>query len=401
MAGRKKPVIDLDTGEEWESSHKCAKDLGINQSSLSSCINKGYLTLGRRIVYKGEEEAWLQRRNQIVTRHKSTKLIDLDTGEEFEGICDCANKLGTVLSNVQKGLKKGYLVKGRKICIKGGEEEWKQKYRAIYHMNPDTAYSPIEITYIDLDSKEEWEGIVNCAKALNISSSNIFYGIRNIRAINGRRICRKGEEKEWLKAWEEKYGGSSGMNRLPNVGDTVWFKTACKADGNLFTRTVKGEVIHIAPTDLHPIKIRGLDGTVYYAAIEDIQNRKAKADKKIGLAFTEEQVQWGKAQAVKKMSTIEKELDQVKKVTNAGTEKLKEERKEKEKSMEENKKTEEKKNKELTPGRVAFEFAMTVGAIIADVEHLIKETNPGEEILTNWKLLKSCAAEGAWVELNK
>lgn len=107
---KSKAIICLNTGKKYKSIKAAAKDLGIGDSNIGSCLR------GRAITAKGYRFNYLHESNDRVREEKPKEelipynaraIINIDTGEEFESISKAGEHYGIakgILNEVCKGI---------------------------------------------------------------------------------------------------------------------------------------------------------------------------------------------------------------------------------------------------------------------------------------------------------
>jgi len=81
-----KAVVCIETGECWECASYCAKDLGVNVSSLQESLHNGYRCKGRHYKYVNDLT--------YTINPPPKKVLCVETGEIWESVKECAKAIG-------------------------------------------------------------------------------------------------------------------------------------------------------------------------------------------------------------------------------------------------------------------------------------------------------------------
>lgn len=120
--------------------------------------------------------------------HKKVAIENVETGEVYAGIVDACEKLPCSYNAMCVALRNGGKRRGYHWKYVGKDAVIKT------HKVHDWKGVPV----IDMDTKEEWNSITSCAKALGVEMLNVQSAVRRHYTINGRYIA--------LKEQYEKYG---------------------------------------------------------------------------------------------------------------------------------------------------------------------------------------------------
>lgn len=121
-------------------------------------------------------------------QHKKVAIENVETGEVYAGIVDACEKLPCSYNAMCVALRNGGKCRGYHWKYVGKDAVVKT-----YKVD-DWKGVPV----IDMDTKEEWNSITACAKALGVEMLNVQSAVRRHYTINGRYIA--------LKEQYEKYG---------------------------------------------------------------------------------------------------------------------------------------------------------------------------------------------------
>ena len=114
--GRRKTIVCLETGKQFNSVENAANAIGVSSGFISRQIKAGKPIKGFYYYYAGEmlpDEYRQKIRNQKKKpNNKSRPVICLETGERFESISLVSRMLGISKSNVFHAMKNGSAVHG-------------------------------------------------------------------------------------------------------------------------------------------------------------------------------------------------------------------------------------------------------------------------------------------------
>lgn len=114
--GKRKTIVCLETGKQFNSVENAANAIGVSSGFISRQIKAGKPIKGFYYYYAGEmlsDEYRQKIRNQKKKpNYKSRPVICLETGERFESISLVSRMLGISKSNVFHAMKNGSAVHG-------------------------------------------------------------------------------------------------------------------------------------------------------------------------------------------------------------------------------------------------------------------------------------------------
>ena len=114
--GRRKTIVCLETGKQFNSVENAANAIGVSSGFISRQIKAGKPIKGFYYYYAGEmlpDEYRQKIRNQKKKpNNKSRPVICLETGERFESISLVSRMLGIRKSNVFHAIKNGSTAHG-------------------------------------------------------------------------------------------------------------------------------------------------------------------------------------------------------------------------------------------------------------------------------------------------
>lgn len=106
-----RPVICIETGETWECSTYCAKDIGVNLASLQESLYNGYRCLGKHYKYI-DDDKYVSKNPHLV--------ICVETGKIWKTVQECAEEIGVTPRTVWRycsGKRKCPPGKTYKYCV--------------------------------------------------------------------------------------------------------------------------------------------------------------------------------------------------------------------------------------------------------------------------------------------
>ena len=114
--GKRKTIVCLETGKQFNSVENAANAIGVSSGFISRQIKAGKPIKGFYYYYAGEmlpDEYRQKIRNQKKKPNKNSRpVICLETGERFESISLVSRMLGISKSNVFHAMKNGSAVHG-------------------------------------------------------------------------------------------------------------------------------------------------------------------------------------------------------------------------------------------------------------------------------------------------
>ena len=80
------PLVCVETGQRWECLNYCAKDIGVNPSSIRESLVNGYRCCGLHFRYEEDED--------YIPRQGPYKVRCVETGEIWNSVKECAEAVG-------------------------------------------------------------------------------------------------------------------------------------------------------------------------------------------------------------------------------------------------------------------------------------------------------------------
>jgi hypothetical protein len=86
------PVVCVETGQEWECLNYCAKDMGVNPSSIRESLCNGYRCHGLHFRYAEDDNYTMNKLPR--------KVRCVETGQVWNSARECAEELGVNKRNI-------------------------------------------------------------------------------------------------------------------------------------------------------------------------------------------------------------------------------------------------------------------------------------------------------------
>lgn len=182
-----KPIIDLDTKEEWVSVPACAKALGESTAVITSAITRYYTVNGRKLCRKFDYEAHGDalvekykdvKPKNILNRNRAVRCVE--TNELYENSTDCARKLECSRQAVSAAIRDGFAIKGLHYVMDGD---------AIEDRNFTNGKGRRTLPIIDPDGKMVWKSVKECADYYGLKEQQVRYCIKHNKPLsNGVKV---------------------------------------------------------------------------------------------------------------------------------------------------------------------------------------------------------------------
>lgn len=182
-----KPIIDIDTKEEWVSVPSCARALGTSVSVISSAISRYYTVNGRKLCRKYDYEANGDslfekykdvKPKNILNRNRAVRCVE--TNELFKNSTECAYKLNCSRQAISAAIRDGFAIKGHHYIMDGDE---------FVEHEFTSSMGRRSFSIIDPDSKMVWKSVKKCAEYFSLKTEQVRYCINHNKPLpNGVKV---------------------------------------------------------------------------------------------------------------------------------------------------------------------------------------------------------------------
>lgn len=182
-----KPIIDLDTKEEWISIPACAKALETTTAVISSAISRYYTVNGRKLCRKFDYEANGDalaekykdvRPKNILNRNRGVRCVETD--EVFKNSTECAEKLKCSRQAVSAAIRDGFAIRGQHFIMDGDSVD-------AHSFTAGKGRRTLPI--IDPIGKMVWKSVKECAEYYGLKEQQVRYCIKYNKPLsNGVKV---------------------------------------------------------------------------------------------------------------------------------------------------------------------------------------------------------------------
>ena len=203
-----RPVVCLETGEEYESAVAVAMEIGISQEAIRKAIRSGGLSGGYHWAY-ADDPALAMKQERYTggdrARHRGGKVICLETGEEYESVTVAAAAVSVSMVTVCNAIRRGGRAGGYHWAFADDQDIAAKLERYTGGVVRDGRGRPSR-PVICLETGEEYESVTVAAAAIGTVYSAVYTAIRT----GGRRggyHWAYADDPEFADKLERYFGG--------------------------------------------------------------------------------------------------------------------------------------------------------------------------------------------------